>query len=123
MTMDERQQRRIARNEARFRKTNELLTAAIDDFNDQAVSGDRAPFDAGSDGDDYRVMCECAVSECTEMIPVTRDEYRRARSDSKWFIVMPDHFLPAAERSVEMNDRFWIVEKFGAGGELAEELA
>lgn len=120
--MDERQQRRIARNEARFRKTNELLTAAIDDFKDQPVSEGRAPFDAGSDGDDYRVMCECAVSECTEMIPVTRGEYQRARSNSRWFIVMPDHYLRAAERAIEENDRFWIVEKLGAAGELAEEL-
>ena len=35
----------------------------------------------------------------------------------------PDHIAPEDETVIEECDRFWIIEKRGEAGEVAEELA
>lgn len=105
--MDERQQRRIASNESRFRAINEEVRRRVDAFHGYV--------------DLYSMMCECAVSECQDMIELTCDEYDHVRSNPRWFLVMPDHLLPAAEEPVVRRDTYWIVEKRGEAGRVAEE--
>lgn len=107
--MDERQQKRIATNESRFRDMNEQVRRAVDQFE--------------QDGDHYSMMCECALTECADMIELERPEYAHVRSNDAWFVVKPDHVLPAAEVAVEANDRYWIIEKVEAGQRVAEALA
>lgn len=107
--MDDKQQRRIAHNEARFRAANESVTDAVEQF-----SGDVAT---------YSVMCECAITECDDMIEIEPDAYRHVRSSARWFVIRPDHIIEGAEQLVEDHTSWWIVEKIGAGARVAEREA
>lgn len=57
------------------------------------------------------------------MIPRTFDEYRHVRSHTRWYVILPDHIIPSTEQPVERHDSYWIIEKLGVGGEVADELA
>ncbi|MCW2927048.1 MAG: hypothetical protein JWM86_1016 [Thermoleophilia bacterium] len=105
--MDERQQRRVAENQARFRAMNEQARRAVDAFE--------------PDTDHYSMMCECALTECDEMIEVSRTEYDEVRSNPGWFLVLPDHYLPGAEAIIDRTDSRWIVELRGAGRDVASD--
>lgn len=70
------------------------------------------------------LICECARAECTERITITAVEYAGLRSRSTWFVVAPldEHFFPEVERIVANNGHWWIVEKHGNAGAVAEKL-
>jgi hypothetical protein len=99
---------RAARNESIFRELNDHLEAAS-----AAEVGDRLGF-----------VCECADIACAEMLTVPLEEYERVRADSQRFIVAPGdaHVNPAVERIVARHDGFWVVEKIGLAGDVAEAL-
>jgi hypothetical protein len=107
--VDARQQARIAENESRFRAMNERITRALDDFD--------------PDLETFSILCECALTECEDMVELTTDDYRRVRSNPRWFAILPDHIIVATETAVEQHPGFWIVEKQGLGGEIAADLA
>ena len=46
-----------------------------------------------------------------------------ARAESNRFAVAPDHVAENFEAVVRMFPRFWLIEKLGEAGEIAEELA
>src|SRR5688500_4818002 len=105
--MDERHQQRIAANEARFRDMNDAIVREADAFDGR-----------GS----YRVMCECALLNCEDMIEISREEYGRVRSSPRWFVVLPEHVLQAAEEPVTKDDAYWVIEKIDVAGKRAEDL-
>jgi hypothetical protein len=45
------------------------------------------------------------------------------RSRPNRFAVAPDHVADNIEAVVEERSRFWLVEKYGKAGQVAEELA
>jgi hypothetical protein len=53
---------------------------------------------------------------------LTLEEYEHVRAGANRFFVLPGHEIAAVERNVEVNDRFIVVSKLGAGGRLAEQL-
>ena len=108
--MDAQQERRVAINESRFREANEQVGDSIDGF-------------LGASPESYKIMCECAVSECEDMIEIPVQAYRTARADSTRFIVKPDHVIPATEQTVEKTDTYWLVDKIGEGAKVADEKA
>ena len=67
-------------------------------------------------------VCECANDTCVERIEMTFDEYEAVRASGTHFFVSPGdvHVWPDVERVRMRNDRYWIVEKVGESGELAE---
>jgi hypothetical protein len=111
--MDVEQQRRVAANEAWFRANNESIRTGIERF-----AGEEQPTELQG-----HFMCECAVSECRELLQMSLADYTRVRTGDAWFAVQPDHVISSAERVVERNENFWIVEKIGFGREVAESLA
>jgi len=94
-----------ARDEAMFR-----------DVNDTFVERQPVALDAP-----YLVYCECPDEACVEEIVLTVGTYERVRSQPRWFVVKPGHCEPDVERVVEAHDDYWIVEKHGVAGEVAEE--
>ena len=64
-------------------------------------------------------VCECSDTACAEALEIGPDEYERVRADGARFVVLPNHQLPEVERVVETNDRFLVVEKFGAAAVVA----
>jgi hypothetical protein len=103
--------------EAEKAETQSLFREVNERMND--VSAQRASFDMPQD-----VICECAQPECSELITMTAVEYAGLRSRSTWFVIAPvdEHFFPEVERVVANNGHWWIVEKHGKAGAVAEKL-
>ena len=66
--------------------------------------------------------CECIDKDCTESLPLNRNEYEGVRRFPTHFMVMPGHELDEVELVVEQNERYAIVEMFGAAGPVAMKL-
>ena len=99
--MDERSAR-LAQNEAVFRAGNERIDAIL------GAAAGTAPY-----------LCECGNADCLEPVPLTHTEYEVVRSHPARFFVAPGHEdLSAGEVVVENLDRYTIVEKQGAVGEI-----
>lgn len=94
--LDERQ-RRIAQNEALFRKVNERI---------QDVQEALSAFTGA-----LEIVCECGKIECSALLSVTTDDYENLRSEATWFAVTPGHEIVAVERIVASRDGYEIVEK------------
>ncbi len=60
---------------------------------------------------------------CADTIQLTSAEYERLRADDNQFVVVPGHEDSGVEQVVAATDRYLVVKKLGAAGELAEELA
>lgn len=107
--MDDDHQRRIATNESVFRRHNGTILSAVSEF---------ARIDSS-----HGFMCECAISECEDMIDLTVEEYNQVRSDSSWFIVRPGHVIGGVEILASDRGHYWVVEKTGIAGEEARARA
>jgi hypothetical protein len=100
---------RAARNQSLFREINERVR----DLNER--------FDALTTLSDW--ICECASDVCFERIEMTARDYEHVRGEGHRFLVAPadEHVWRDVERIVERHPSYWIVEKIGMAGELAEE--
>jgi hypothetical protein len=99
---------RIARNNATFRDANEHISAA-----------------AGVYGIDSPVpfICECADASCSQIVPLTLEEYEEIRADSRHFLHVPGHEDSAGmAQIVARRDGYVIVEKLGRTGAIVETL-
>jgi hypothetical protein len=94
---DERRER-IARNESRFRDLNEALMTSV-----------HGRVSRGSDRSGF--VCECALSECLQVVSLPLAKYEEIRRDARHFLVAPGHELPDAEQVIERGDGFLVVEK------------
>jgi hypothetical protein len=104
--MDSRQ-KRVAKNEALFRKVNER----VEEVNKE--------LDAESPSD---FLCECGHEDCTEPVRLTLSEYEEIRSDPTHFVIAPGHDEIDVERVIRSTDRYAVVEKFtGEAGRIAVE--
>lgn len=63
--------------------------------------------------------------DCIEGIEIGLEEYERVRSNPRRFVVAPsnDHVLPDVEHVVERYGTYFVVEKIGAGADVAESTA
>ena len=67
--------------------------------------------------------CECWRDDCAERIPLSPQDWRMVRAEPNRFAVAPYHVADDVEAVVEKHSRFWLVEKHGEAGEVAEQLA
>ena len=96
-----------ARNQSLFRDLNERV----------ADVGDRIP-----DEEMWHFVCECARTDCVELVVLTRTEYGAIRRMPTWFPIKPGHDDPLIEHVVEVNERYAVADKIGDAGRLAAEL-
>lgn len=99
-------QKRIAKNETSFRDINERLKQ---DFRTVQHLPELLEF-----------VCECGDRACDQHVSLTSEEYESVRSDSRRFAVVPGHGFPDTERVVAIEDRYAVVEKFGAAVEVTD---
>jgi hypothetical protein len=99
---------RAARNESVFRELNEQLDAAASGLPD-GVRG---------------FVCECSNIACAAVVAVSAGDYEEVRRHSDRFIVAADasHVEPAIEDVVVRRPSYWVIEKKGVAGEIAEDL-
>jgi hypothetical protein len=67
--------------------------------------------------------CECWQQDCTERIPLSGAEWAIVRAEPNRFAVAPNHVAANVEAVVRTYPVFWLVEKLGEAGRVAEELA
>jgi len=92
-------ERRLAENQAFWRRVNEL--------------------DPPDPGVLNAMFCECGMLACDQRVMMTAAEYEQARARSTTFIVKPGHELLEIERVVETNERWVLVEKLGEAAAVA----
>ena len=97
---------RIAYNEAWSRHLNERKAKGMQ--SDDGAAGFR---------------CECWQVGCNERIPLSDGEWEEVRSKPERFAVAPGHVAPDLEAVVDYYPGFWLIEKHGEAGEMAERLA
>jgi len=108
MTEHERlRQQRLAANQSLYRVVNEQIEALNQAFEETA-------------GVDAEWVCECADMDCAMVVSAHLHEYEAVRLNARTFLVFPGHVFPEVERVVGANGRYMIVEKVGAGAEVAE---
>jgi hypothetical protein len=67
--------------------------------------------------------CECWRVDCGARFPLSASEWQQARSEPNRFAVAPGHVARDLEALVEKYPQFWLIEKQGVAGDVAEELA
>ena len=100
---------RAARNQAMFRMVNEKMREL-----NEALS---------TVTDEYAIACECADTGCVETVSIRQQDYMAVRSSPRRFVVLPGHVVPGVEQVVSEDGGYAVVEKVGAAGELAAQLA
>jgi hypothetical protein len=103
---------RRARNEARFREVNERI---------EGISSRGSLADRDQQQERLRLVCECGIEECAEVIEATVAEYEAVRAHPRRFLVVPGHEHTDTARVVERNSGFLVVEKLEEAGEIAIE--
>lgn len=96
---------RVAENESIFRRANEKLEQRFRELGAEGLT----PF-----------LCECGDARCTRTIKLSLDEYEAVRERADHFAIVPGHQILEAERVVEENGRYDVVEKVDVGRRVAE---
>ena len=97
MNRDKERVHRIGLNEAVFRELNDRLEELEETFRPGR--------------DELDLVCECGDADCGERLRLPRLDYRRLRSDSRLFAVVPGHEIPDVEDVVEQHETFDVVRK------------
>lgn len=97
----EDRQERAAQNQSLFRDINERIRDMNEKSHVFTLLGDW--------------ICECANETCVERLSLSTRAYDAIRQHGARFLVAPSdqHVWAEVERVIEMNDEYWIVEKFG----------
>ena len=70
--------------------------------------------------DDYEFICECTRRSCVERVKLTRTAYEHIRAEGARFFVVPGHENVSVELVVERAPTYFVVEKDGHAGVVAE---
>ena len=99
--MDEGIKKRIAINEATYRKINEGIRA---------------------DPADGRIafLCECGRLGCNQLIQLSRAEYEAVREDARRFAIVPGHEIAEVEDVVEQHEDYAVIQKRAETSDVAE---
>jgi hypothetical protein len=95
----------VAENESIFRRANEKLEQRFRELGAEGLT----PF-----------LCECGDARCTRTIRLSLDEYEEVRRRPGHFAIVPGHQILEAERVIEENGRYDVVEKVDVGRRVAE---
>ena len=97
---------KAAQNQALFREVNERI---------RNLDYSRPPTE---------FVCECARPDCTQIVPMSLDEYEEIRRSPNLFLVAPGnaHVFRGLDRLFETRPRYWVVEKVGEAAVEAAKL-
>ena len=104
------QEAQAAKNQSLFREVNERVKDVNESFNLLLELSEW--------------LCECVIETCVDRISMTPPEYEAVRAEGNRFAVSPGdgHVVREVERVVEQQDRYWVVEKIGRAGSIAEKF-
>lgn len=72
------------------------------------------------EGSSTAFLCECARLDCHLVVHATLREYERVRAHPRRFMVHPGHEEPGAEKIVDTQSDYVVVEKSDEAGRVAE---
>ncbi len=103
--------KRAAQNQSLFREINERVKQLNEGFSLVLPVGEW--------------ICECADDACAERIELSPEEYEDVRKDGTHFLVAPsdEHVFAEVEHVTLRAERYWVVEKTGTAGEVADSLS
>jgi hypothetical protein len=90
-------------NQELFRLANERFHARVRNID---LDGSSLPF-----------FCECADGGCLGRVELTHEDYEGIRSQPNRYVILPGHAMIEAERVVQDNGHFHVVEKEHHGSE------
>ena len=96
---------RVAKNESLFREVNERIAEVAEGFAIEQTQ---------------HFVCECSRIGCSKAIELTLAEYAAVREDDRRFAVARGHLDPEHESVVLRRERYWVIEKDGLAGAIAE---
>ena len=103
-------QERIGINQSRFREANERIELTADKMGLVGL----VPF-----------ICECAQTECVEIVRLSIEDYEEVRRHPRLFFTAPGHEQIDVDASAAVvvgeGDGYVLVEKIGVAGEVAED--
>jgi anti-sigma regulatory factor (Ser/Thr protein kinase) len=99
--LDDDTKRRIAINEATYRKINEGIRV-------EPADGQIA------------FLCECGRLRCNQLIELSRSAYEAVRQNPRRFAIVPGHDIAEAEDVVEQHEHYAVIQKRAEGAEVAE---
>jgi hypothetical protein len=102
--MNDESERRLARNEALFRETNEAIERG--QWRDDPAKP-------------VRFRCECSRLDCNQALEVTLAAYEEVRQSPRRFMVADGHEMPEIETVVSREAGYVVVEKRSTAGETA----
>ncbi len=70
--------------------------------------------------DDYEFVCECTMRDCVDRVTLGLRAYEHIRAEGTRFFVVPGHENVAVELVVERRPTYFVVEKDGTAGVVAE---
>ncbi|MEA2213129.1 MAG: hypothetical protein QOF83_3077 [Solirubrobacteraceae bacterium] len=104
--VDDQLQRRLASNQAMFRKVNE------------GIARGQWP---GDENQRVGFRCECARLGCNSLVQLTPRDYERVRANPRRFVIIAGHELPDVEHVVDRSYGYFVVEKHDEAGVVAQE--
>jgi hypothetical protein len=99
---------KLAQNEAMFRTVNENIEKVA--VENRFAAGDLPSF-----------VCECADTDCGELIQLSVTQYEEVRRNPSRFFLRPGHEIGDVENVVERFDDYFVVEKIGRGRDAADD--
>jgi hypothetical protein len=108
-----RSERRLAENEAMFRKLNEQIQTGIHQTNLLAEADQQPEFyiEPKSDDAPLQFLCECADEKCTGRVELNIFRYKEIHSTRDQFVVIPGHEIPQIEIVIREEPGYKVVKK------------
>jgi hypothetical protein len=92
------QDRRLAANEAIYRKFNERMQKSINTSDKHAVMP-------------MYFFCECSDEKCQKQIKISPEEYNKIHKDKNKFTLICSHEVEQIEDVVNKNSEYCVVKK------------
>jgi hypothetical protein len=70
----------------------------------------------------FEILCECGSENCTAALELDVATYGQVRSNPRRFLILPGHDMALRESVVDQRDGYFIVEKIGELGAIAERF-
>jgi hypothetical protein len=79
-------------------------------------------YELRSEDASFEILCECGSEDCTATLALDEATYEKVRTNARRFVILPGHDMAQRERVVDRRDGYFIVEKIGELGAIAERF-
>lgn len=103
--------RRMAENEAYFKRVNKNVVKGLNDLKEMAKT-DKYQHPIPEIDTPINFYCECSDENCRFRIKIPPKLYEQLHKNSSQFILYPGHRVPKIERVIKAEKDYIVVEKY-----------